>query len=249
MNYNNILYAAGSLLLGLVGIRFGAFALQWQAVPAFIPAMPFAYLSGALLAAGGALIIARRERAGALLLASFYGLWVAAFHLPPTIARSIGSIGAWNAPAESAFLMAGGLALFAFHATAARRPLLLTARVVAGASAIVFGCAHFNYIDFTATFVPAWIPPSQVFWAWATGAGHLAAGIALVTGVQARLAAACLAAMMGSFVLLVHVPRVAAAPDNHAEWIMVAMSSALSGAALLIRRYATGAAMDRGTGA
>jgi uncharacterized membrane protein YphA (DoxX/SURF4 family) len=239
MNYNAAVYSLGAILLGAVGIWFGDFAMQWQAVPRWIPAMPFAYLSGALLIAGGALVLARRERIGALLLASFYGLWVLAFHLPPTLSKAIGSIGAWNAPAESAFLAAGGLALLASHSGASGARLKLAARVLAGASAIVFGMAHFNYLDFTASFVPAWIPPSQKFWAWATGAGHLAAGLALVTGVQARLAAACLAGMMGAFVVLLHIPRVIAAPTLHVEWIMVAVASALCGSALLIRKYAT----------
>jgi uncharacterized membrane protein YphA (DoxX/SURF4 family) len=78
-----------------------------------------------------------------------------------------------------------------------------------------------------------------VFWAWATGAGHLAAGLALVSGIQARLAAGCLAGMMACFALLVHLPRVINAPDSHAEWIMLAISTAMSGSALLLRKYAT----------
>jgi uncharacterized membrane protein YphA (DoxX/SURF4 family) len=238
MNRNALVYALGAVLLGAVGIWFGDFAMQWQGVPKWIPAMPFAYVSGALLVAGGALILARRERIGALLLASFYGLWVIAFHLPPTLTKGIGSIGAWNAPAESAFVTAGGLALFAAHAGAARPTLAIVARLLAGASALVFGFAHFNYIEFTAGFVPAWIP-AKTFWAWATGAGHALTGLALVSGIRARLAAGCEAAMMGSFVVLLHLPRVIAAPDQHAEWIMLAMSSSLTGAALLVRKYAT----------
>jgi len=238
MNYNTLVYAAGAILLGAVGIFFGAFAMQWQAVPKVIPPMPWAYVSGAILVAGGVLIVARRERIGALLLASFYGLWVVAFHLPPTLMKAIGSIGAWNAPAESAFVTAGGMALFAFHAGAAREKLARVARVLAGLSAVVFGFAHFNYIDFTATMVPGWIP-FKTFWAWATGAGHLLTGLALLIGIRARLAATCEAAMMGSFVLLLHLPRVIANPDQHVEWIMLGMSSALTGAALLVRKYAT----------
>jgi uncharacterized membrane protein YphA (DoxX/SURF4 family) len=199
--------------------------------------MPWAYVSGAILIAGGALILARREKAGALVLACFYGLWVVAFHVPATLMNAIGSIGAWNAPAESGFVTAGALALLAAH-SGARDSLALAARLLAGASAVVFGFAHFNYIDFTASMVPAWIP-FKAFWAWATGAGHLLTGLALLTGFRARLAAGCEAAMMGSFVVLLHLPRVIAAPDQHAEWIMLAMSSALTGAALLVRKYAT----------
>jgi uncharacterized membrane protein YphA (DoxX/SURF4 family) len=240
MNKHAALYALATLLLGLVGIWFHEFALQWQSVPAGVPwHTPLAYLSGALLAAGGGAILSGKyERAGALLLAVFFGFWVVAFHLPNAFA-GFRHIGAWNGPAEITYLTMGAVALLSAHAGQMRRTLALVARVLAGLSAVVFGCAHFNYIDFTATMVPAWIPPSQVFWAWVTGAGHLAAGIALVTGLQARLAVTLHAAMMASFVLLVHIPRVIASPEKHEEWVMLAVASALTGSALLIRKYST----------
>lgn len=240
MNRNSALYALGAVLLGAVGIWFHDFALQWQPVPANLPMRtPLAYLSaGVLIACGTAVLLRRYARVGAFALTAFYGSWVLALHLPIALA-SAGNIGAWNGPAEITFLTMGGLALSASSTGAMRPTLLLVARILAGASAVVFGCAHFNYIDFTATFVPAWLPPSQVFWAWATGAGHLAAGVALISGIRARLAATLLAGMMASFVLLVHLPRVIASPEQHAEWIMLAVSSALTGAALLIRKHAT----------
>lgn len=241
MNLNAALYGFGALLLGAVGIWFHDFAMQWQPVPAGIAGRTaLAYVSGALLIIGGAAILSRRgERAGALLLASFYWLWMLGLNLPVAV-KSFMHIGAWNSPAEITFLAAGGTALVATSAVAGklRSMLGLAARIVAGLCAIVFGFAHFNYIDFTASFVPAWIP-GKVFWAWATGAGHLAAGIALVSGIKARLAATLLAGMMGSFVVLLHIPRVVAAPDLHIEWIMLAIASSLTGAALLIRKYAT----------
>jgi len=40
-------------------------------------------------------------------------------------------------------------------------------------------------------------------------------------------------------VLFVHIPRVLASPEKHEEWIMLAVSSALTGSALLIRKYST----------
>ena len=240
MNFNSALYALGAILLGVIIYWSGDFAMQWQPVPDGFPLRaPLAYLSGALLVAGGGAILSRQyERAGALLLAVFYGLWVIAFHLPNAIA-GFKHIGAWNGPAEITYLTMGAVALLSAHAGQLRRTLALVARVLAGISAVVFGLAHFNYIDFTATMVPAWIPPSQVFWAWATGAGHLAAGVALVIGIRARLAVTLHAVMMGSFVLFVHVPRVMSSPEKHEEWIMLAVSGALTGAALLIRKYST----------
>lgn len=240
MNQNSALHAFGAIALGVIGIVFHDFALQWQPVPQGIGMRtPLAFASAALLLIGGAALLHRKwERAGAILLASFYGLWVIALHLPNAFA-SWKHIGAWNAPAELTYLSMGGVALFATGAGALRGTLRQVARILAGASALVFGLAHFNYIGFTATFVPAWIPPNGEFWAWATGGGHFAAGVALVSGYQARLAAGLHAAMMGSFALLVHIPRVIANPDKHEEWIMLGVSSGLAGSALLIRKYAT----------
>lgn len=240
MNYNALLYAFGAIVLGVVGIVFHDFALQWQPVPDGVPMrMALVYLSALLLLAGGGALLTRRYlRAGAWVLALFYGCWVVALHLPRAFA-SAGHIGAWNGPAEITYLAMGAVALLSTSAGGMRQALAMVARILAGASALVFGFAHFNYIDFTATMVPAWIPPSTVFWAWATGAGHLAAGLALVSGFKARLAVTAHAAMMASFVALVHVPRVIAAPHKHEEWIMLGVSGGLTGAAWLLRKYAT----------
>jgi len=78
MNINALTYAVGAILLGAVGIVFHDFAMQWQPVPAGIGMRTqLAYLAGAVLAAGGAMLLAPRlERAGALLLAGFIGLWM-----------------------------------------------------------------------------------------------------------------------------------------------------------------------------
>jgi uncharacterized membrane protein len=240
MNPHALTYAIGAILLGAVGICFHDFAMQWQPVPAGIGMRTqLAYLAAAVLGLGGVLLLVPRlERAGALLLTVFVGLWTLALNLPVALAN-VGSIGAWNSPAEITFMTAGPLALYANGASGNSRSIMLPAsRMLAGAAAIVFGFAHFNYIDFTASMVPAWIP-FKTFWAWATGVGHLATGLALISGYKARLAATCEAGMMASFVLLMLLPRVIAAPGTHVEWLMLGVSCMLTGAALLVRKYAT----------
>ena len=62
---------------------------------------------------------------------------------------------------------------------------------------------------------------------------------ALVSGVQARLAATLTTFMMACFVVLLHLPRVIANPELRVEWIMLAVSSSLTGAAWLVRKYST----------
>ena len=65
------------------------------------------------------------------------------------------------------------------------------------------------------------------------------AGLALLSGVQARLAATLTTFMMACFVVLLHLPRVIANPELRVEWIMLAVSSSLTGAAWLVRKYST----------
>ena len=87
-----------------------------------------------------------------------------------------------------------------------------------GVSLPVFGALHFIYHDYVASVIPAWVPGSPVFWTYFTGCAHIAVGIAILAGVQAQLAARLLGSMFGSWVLIVHVPRVLARPASQAEW-------------------------------
>ena len=84
MNYNSALYACGAILLGIITIWFGDFAMQWQPVPAGTPLrMPLAYVSGVLLIGGGGALLSRKwQRPGALLFAWMYGFWTVVLHAP-----------------------------------------------------------------------------------------------------------------------------------------------------------------------
>jgi len=240
MNYNSTLYACGAILLGAIICWSGDFAMQWQPVPEGIPLRtPLAFASGLLLiAGGGALLMRKWEQKAALLLAINYGFWTVVLHGIKVLGNP-GVLIEWNGIAEIGFLTCGAVALYASTAPGKAETLRKWARLMAGAFALMFGAVHFHYIDGTASFVPAWIPPNQHFWAYATGAGYIAAGLAMVSGVQARLAATLTAFMMACFVVLLHVPRVIGDPGLRVEWIMLAVASSLTGAAWLVRKYAT----------
>ena len=53
---------------------------------------------------------------------------------------------------------------------------------------------------------------------YATGVGFVAAGAAILTGVQARLDAILVTAMLASFALLVHEPMLLADHSIHMNW-------------------------------
>ena len=93
-------------------------------------------------------------------------------------------------------------------------------------------------MNLTAPLVPTWLPPSQEFWGYATGFAHIAAGVAIFTGVQARLAAILLTVMYASFTPLVHVPMLLANPHSHFIWSENAINIVLTGIAWIVAELA-----------
>src|SRR6185437_16884896 len=79
-----------------------------------------------------------------------------------------------------------------------------------GICVVSFALEQFFYLSATASLVPKWIPPGQMFWAIATTAAFALAAIALLTGLMARLAAALTTAMLVGFGLLVWLPALLA---------------------------------------
>lgn len=100
---------------------------------------------------------------------------------------------------------------------------------------ICFGTLHFLYAKDVADYVPSWVP-YHLFWTYLAGAGLLASGIAIALRIKSRLAATLLGAMIFTWFVILHVPRVIVSP---AAYLSSEISSALlalaySGIAFLI---------------
>jgi uncharacterized membrane protein YphA (DoxX/SURF4 family) len=105
----------------------------------------------------------------------------------------------------------------------------------------LLGFHHFFDAPGAAEAVPAWLP-FRLGWAYLTGAGHVAAGVAILLGIVPRLAATLEAIMVTVFVLLIHVPWVIGAPGDGLQWSMLFVASAIGGASWIVARsYAGGA--------
>ena len=224
-------YALGAILLGMVTLAVHDFALQWQPVPQWVPARSaLSIVNAAILIVGG--LVAMRRNAGwlRLILPGFYALWVLALHVPAFAAAP--NVGTLLGVAEILSLAAAGAALAPPSPPRWLRP---SARILYGLCPLVFGLSHIVYADFTSQMVPAWLP-ERLFFAYFTGAAHIAAGLAILSGVFARLAARMLALMCASFVLLIHIPGVIGAPADRMQWTMLAVALSITGGAWLSQR-------------
>jgi uncharacterized ion transporter superfamily protein YfcC len=197
-----------------------------QPVPAWLPAHAVvAGVTGTVLVAAGAAIAAGRGlRIAADAVTALWSVWLLAGHAPIVVANPRNG-SAWTAAFE-ALAIGGAAAVLALPA----RPAL--GRLAFGITLPVFGALHYVYRDYVAHVIPGWIP-GHMFWALATGVAHVAAGIAIVTGHRARLAATLAAVMFGAWVVILHAPRVAADPKP-AEWTSLLVAVAMCGGAWLV---------------
>lgn len=229
-----LFYALGAIGLGLTGLAFGDLARPWQIVPAWMPLRtPLTYLGMALiLGAGIAALTSRWRLDGVAALGIIFSLW-ALLLKTPVVLSAPSVLGAWLGFAEAGSLAIAGLLAASGLSRIGGRGALTVFRIGYGLCAVVFGLCHYVYADITASMVPEWLPERH-FWACLTGAGHLAAGVALVSGLLARLAARMLGLMMGSFVLLVHLPDTLARPTDLGALTIQFIALALAGGAWLL---------------
>lgn len=232
------IYGLAAVAFGLVGLVWGDFAAVWQPVPKTVPGRTaLAYAVAAVLFFAGLGIQWRRSAAAsAMTLTILYSLGVILLHVPSAIAHPSVFV-MWSGTAEQLALVAGGMVAYAFCAERAAPTadrLVRIGRLLFGVCLIVFGLAHLFYLKPTADFVPAWLPPGQMFWAYATAAGHFAAGTAILSGIAARIAAILLTAMFVCFAILVHAPTLFNDPHTHFNWAANAMNFALIASAWVI---------------
>jgi uncharacterized membrane protein YphA (DoxX/SURF4 family) len=208
-----ILYAIAVIGFGVVCLVYLDFVNSLQPVPGSLPGYKIlAIATGVvLLVAGLAILFDFKTYQAALLLAAFFALWIVALHIPsaftnPALLRSP----FWICTFESLALAGTALILAGQAHTAARESWIRAGRIAFGISLPVFGILHFVYPDNVAALVEtAVIPlPWPLFWAYFTGAGHFAAGVAIATGKLARLAAILAGVMYASWALTLHLPRV-----------------------------------------
>lgn len=232
-------FAATMIALGVLGLTKGDYVSVWQPIPQSLSAL--SYLCAVIsLICGLGLLWQRTAAAAARLLLAWLLLWLLVLRLPGIVLSP--TVDYWWAACKIAVMAAATWVLYVWFAAgwdkrrfgfASGDRGLRIARMLYGAALIPFGVAHFLYLQPTAALVPGWLP-WHVAWVYFTGGAFIAAGIAVLIGVYARLAAALAAFEIGMFTLLVWVPIVAAGTKDAFQWSETVVSVALTAAAWVV---------------
>ena len=243
LRLDRVFFALGLIGLGILSLVYADFALQWQPVPAWVPARTYlAYASGGVMIATGTGLLSRRTaRLSSSVLFFYLLLWLLLLKLPPVVMAPLLEFN-WLGFGEIAVIVAAGWVIFAAERRQPEASKLKfatgengmrIARFLFGFALIPIGLSHFVYAPQTIGFVPTWLP-FRPAWASLGGAGHIAAGFGVLFGVLPRLAALLEAGMIGVFTALVWVPLVVREPTSQLSWTGLLISWTIAAAAWVV---------------
>jgi len=227
---------------GILGLVKGDFAAGWAPVPESLPGRHMLVYLTALVcvACGGAMRFGQTATLATRGLFFWFLAWLLLLRVPWMFVEF--GVGTWWSASSTAVMTASVWVLYSslandwdqqhFGFIVGDKGVRI-ARALFGLGLIPIGLAHFIYLDATAPLVPAWMQ-WPVFWSYFTGGAFIAAGLAMIFGVCARLAAALVTLQIGLLTLLVWVPMAVAGRLNTFQWGELEVSIVLSACAWVV---------------
>ncbi|MGC1379497.1 MAG: hypothetical protein WA814_00580 [Candidatus Baltobacteraceae bacterium] len=234
----------GRMAFGASAVLFGVIALMWHDPDTWqtlhrLLKLPFgAVIGGALMiaqiAGGVGIMFPRTVRPASVVLVVVYTIFSLAGI--PGILAAPKVFAQYDGFFEQFALLCGAIAVYAATQTDAARTAALgrAARLGLGFSVISFTLAQIVYLHETASLVPKWIPPNQMFWAILTTVAFALAAIAILINRKARLALRLTTLMIALFGALVWIPLLIAHPEAHINWSEFALTLLIGGAAWMV---------------
>jgi len=224
----------GRHLFGVAALAFGLGTLAWHDYNGSPPLRYVVYAASAALIFGGAAMQFRGTvKTGAVVLGAAYLVFT--LLCVPGIVTAPRIYNSWGNFFEQ-FSLLTGAAIVSARLSSAWSPETLNriGRILLGICTASFTLEQAFYLAPTASLVPRWVPPNQMFWAVATTVFFALAAVALLTNRMALLAVRLLTLMLVLFGLLVWVPLVLSDPHNHTNWSENAETFAIAGAAWIL---------------
>src|SRR5712692_3370798 len=186
----------GRHVFGVAALAFGLIILAWHDYNGWHQPRYLVHAAAAALIFGGAAIqFHRTVKTGAVVLGAVY--LVFALQCVPGIVAAPRIYNSWGNFFEQFSLVAGAAIVFARLSSAwSRETLNRIGRILLGVCAVSFTLEQAFYLHNTASLVPKWLPPTQMFWAVTTTVLFALAAVALLANRMALLAARLLTMML-----------------------------------------------------
>jgi hypothetical protein len=224
----------GRHVFGVAALAFGVITLVWRDYNGWQQPRYLVYAAAAGLILGGAAIQFRHAaKTGAAVLSAIYVVF--ALQCVPGIVAAPRIYNSWGNFFEQFSLVTGAAIVYArFSSTWSPETLNRIGRILLGICTASFALEQKYYLQPTATLVPKWLPPSQMFWAITTTVLFALAAVALLTNRMALLAARLLTIMLAIFGLVVWIPLLLSVPHSHTNWSETAETFAITGTAWIL---------------
>ena len=234
----------GRMVFGASAVLLGVTALLWYDSETWqtlrqIWRLPFGTIIGGCLmivqiAGGIAMQHPRTARWASMALGLVYSLF--SLTCLPGIIAAPGAYERYGSFFEQFCALCGAIALYAATEANATRAAAFgrVARLGLGACAASFTLSQIIYLGVTASLVPKWIPPNQMFWAVLTTIAFALAAVAILVNRQARLAMRLITLMLALFGALVWIPMLIAHPKAHFNWSELGLTFLIAGATWMV---------------
>jgi hypothetical protein len=218
----------GRHVFGTAVLASGIASLVWHQGPSYL------YVPIAAQIIGGVAIQVRpAARVGAAIIGAAY-LMLALLSIPQIVASPRVYYTWGNFFYPFANVVGAGAAYVLLSSTPLSKAMLRTGSILFAMCNVSFAIEQAEFLARTASLVPTWIPPNQMFWAIATEVPFALVAIALVIDRMAVLATRLFAAMFWAFGLLIWVPLLISHPHSYGNWAEGTETVAIGAAAWIL---------------
>ncbi|MGA9529046.1 MAG: hypothetical protein WBS24_13115 [Terriglobales bacterium] len=222
----------GRYVFGVASFVTGLSTLIWHGDSHHLHYIVLA-AAAAQIFGGAALLLQWSAKTGAVVLCAAYLVFV--LLCLPGIVSQPRIYNSWGNFFEQFSLLTGAVLVYASTSSiGSPQTIRRFGRIFFGLCTASFALEQAFYLASTASLVPKWIPPGQMFWAEATTAFFALAAVALLVNRIALLASRLLTTMLVIFGVVVWVPLVLSNPHTHRNWSEIAETFAIAGTAWIL---------------